>query len=339
MNRGLGFYTAEGAEDLHGSVDWQRSNGRGMQMLRDLRDRAHATPGSFVWLGLFEPSQDELAAVGEIFDLPRLQLEDAANPAHRPVLEWDGQDQALLIAKMLDYVDSSSDVLTGQTSVFIGHGYAITVRFGQTRNLLGIRSRLARDPVLRQFGPVSVLYAVLDNLVDGYLAVTDEIATDIEDLETAVFAPMPLKGTSERLYRLKRENVEIRRAVAPLVSTAHDLQLDRLPGVPDGMRDLFHDVGEHVLRASDAAEWADNLLMSMLTAATQMQDLQQNNDMRKISAWVAMAAVPTMIAGIYGMNFDTMPELREAWGYPAVLAVMGGTCALLYRYFKKSGWL
>ena len=339
MIRGLGFYAPDGVEEFHEGRDWQLSYPDSLPRLRQLRERAAVTEGAFVWLGLFEPTRDELDKIAELFELRLLQVEDAANPSHRPVLEWHGPRDALLIVKMLDYVDASSDVLTGQTSVFVGPDFAITVRFGQTRNLLGIRTRLGTDPSLRAVGPLAVMYAVLDNLVDGYLDVTSEIATDIADLETAVFAPMPLPGTSERLYRLKRENVEIRRAVSPLVGTAHDMQGDRLPDLPQELRALFHDVGEHILRAAESAEWADNLLMSMLTAATQMQDLQQNKDMRKISAWVGMAAVPTMIAGIYGMNFEFMPELHQSWGYPAILGLMGGACLLMYRFFKKSGWL
>ncbi|MDD2859228.1 MAG: CorA family divalent cation transporter, partial [Candidatus Nanopelagicales bacterium] len=144
---------------------------------------------------------------------------------------------------------------------------------------------------------------------------------------------------ADRIYRLKRENIEIRRAVGPLVQVAHDLVEESILWIPEYLRDYFRDIGEHVLRVHDAVEGADNLLMTMLMASTSLQDLQQNKDMRKISAWVAIAAVPTMIAGIYGMNFDNMPELHYEYGYFIVFGVMLTACGLIYRAFRRSGWL
>jgi magnesium transporter len=186
---------------------------------------------------------------------------------------------------------------------------------------------------------MSVLYAVLDQVVDGYLVISDEVNRDVEDLEAQVFSAEGGSSVANGIYRLKRENIEMRRAVGPLVAWSHDVVEEQVTWVPPGLRGSFRDVGEHVLRANDATESADNLLMAMLMASTSLQDLQQNRDMRKISAWVAIAAVPTAIAAIYGMNFETMPELDQPWGYPAVLGVMAIVCVLLYRAFKRSGWL
>lgn len=295
--------------------------------------------GAFVWLGLFEPTFEEIEAVAAMFELPALQVDDAMNPGHRP--EFDSSDgrHVLAIMKVLDYVDASSDVLTGQLAVFAGPGYVVTIRFGDTADLEAVRRRLAADAAFRRLGPMGVLHALLDGVVDGYLEVMAEIETDIEELEALVFAPEPAPSTPERLYRLKRENVEIRRAVAPLGATAHDVISDSVEWIPEGQRAEFRDVAEHILRTVEAVEWADNLLMTLLTAATQLQDLQQNRDMRKISAWVAIAAVPTMIAGIYGMNFQQMPELSYSFGYPVVLGTMAVVCGLLFRAFKRSGWL
>lgn len=336
----MGLYTADGVvtpSDVH---SWEQpGDGHPEPRLRELRDRCHATDGSFVWLGLFEPTRDELAMVADVFSLATLQVEDAANEAQRPKFELDGQGCGLALLKVLDYVDATSDVRTGQLAVFIGPWYAITVRYGMIGDLRGIRQRLEGSADLRAHGPVAVLYAVLDHVVDGYLTVTDEVSLDVEQLETAVFAQDGVAGTANRIYRLKRENVEVRRAVQPLNAWAHLFVAEALPWVPTELRAYFRDVGDHLLRVSDAVESADNLLMTMLMASTSLQDLQQNRDMRKISAWVAIAAVPTAIAGIYGMNFDTMPELHEAWGYPAVLLLMATVCTLLYRGFKRSGWL
>ena len=338
MIRGLGVYSTGSAQVFRDPVEAQD-----LTELRDLTRNVHeqtvGQEGAFVWLGLFEPTSDEMAVVAEVFDVDPLQVDDVVNTGHRPVLDDSDGRHVLAIMKVLDYVDASSDVLTGQLAVFAGPQYVITVRFGDTSDLGTVRERLAVDDGLRRLGPIGVLHALMDFVVDGYLQVMDEIETDIEDLEALVFAPVPAATTPERLYRLKRENVEIRRAVAPLASTAHDLIAELRPWIPEAQRAGFRDVGEHILRTVEAVEWADNLLMTLLTAATQLQDLQQNRDMRKISAWVAIAAVPTMIAGIYGMNFQEMPELRQPWGYPVVLGAMAVVCAALFRAFKRSGWL
>jgi magnesium transporter len=340
MIRGMGLYSPSDvvpAPDVH---SWEApGDGHPEPSIRELVARCQATADSFVWLGLFEPTRAELQMIATIFDLPQLQVEDAANSSQRPKLELDADGRGLVLLKVLDYVDSTSDVHTGQLAVFVGSWYAITVRFGQIGDLRRIRQRLAESAELRGHGPVSVLYAAIDMAVDGYLAVTDEVGVDVENLETEVFSGEPTGTTANSIYRLKRENVEIRRAVGPLVSWAHQFVGQNLAWVPPSLRPYFQDIGDHILRVSDAVESTDNLLMTMLMASTSLQDLQQNRDMRKISAWVAIAAVPTMIAGIYGMNFDSMPELHQAWGYPAILTVMGVACFSIFRAFKRSGWL
>lgn len=340
MIRGMGLYTPGGvvnALDVHRSQE--PGDGHPEQKIRDLKDRCQTTPDSFVWLGLFEPTGAEMQLAAEVFELPPLLVEDAANDAQRPKFELDQTGCGMAVLKVLDYVESTSDVRTGQIAVFVGPWYAVTVRYGQIGDLRGIRERLENASDLRSHGPVAVLYAVLDLVVDGYLSVTDEVGIDVENLETEVFAQDRARNTPNSIYRLKRENVEVRRAVGPLVNWAHLFVAEQVHWLPKELRPYFRDIGDHILRVSDAVEAADNLLMTMLMASTSLQDLQQNRDMRKISAWVAIAAVPTATAGIYGMNFDYMPELHQVWGYPAVLLLMGSVCTLLYRAFKKSGWL
>ncbi|MHB1165086.1 MAG: magnesium and cobalt transport protein CorA [Candidatus Nanopelagicales bacterium] len=340
MIRGMGLYTAAGVVSGGDAHAWEGPGaGNPETEARALRQECLSTEGSFVWLGLFEATRDELDMVADVFELPMLQVEDAANPAQRPKFEIDEDGHGIALLKVLDYTDSTSDVHTGQIAVFIGPWFALTVRHGALGDLSGIRERLAQSVALRGHGPVAVLYAVLDQVVDGYLEVTDEVSIDVENLETEVFATTRVTSTPNGIYRLKRENVEIRRAVGPLASWAHLFVSQQLPWVPAQMRPYFRDIGDHLLRVNDAVESVDNLLMTMLMASTSLQDLQQNRDMRKISAWVAIAAVPTAIAAIYGMNFDFMPELHVAWGYPAVLGVMAVTCVLLHRAFKRSGWL
>jgi magnesium transporter len=338
--RGMGLYALDHVEPIPDVRNWEQPGDTHPEpKLRDLRAHCADVAGGFVWLGLFEPTRAELDMVTSVFELPRLLVEDAANPAQRAKFELDGQGMGLAIIKTLDYVESTSDVHTGQLAVFVGPDYVVTVRHGQIGDLREIRRRLEGDERLRAHGPVSVLYAVLDMVVDGYLTVSDAVGIDVEELETSVFSGESSANTTNSIYRLKRENVEIRQAVGPLVVWAHDAVAERLDWIPDDLKPYFRDIGDHVLRAMDAVESTDNLLMTMLMASTSLQDLQQNRDMRKISAWVAIAAVPTAVAAIYGMNFDNMPELHEQWGYPVVLGVMATACLVLYRLFKRSGWL
>lgn len=338
--RGMGLYTPEGVDPVTDVRNWESpGDSHPEPKLRDLRDRCLATEDGFVWLGLFEPTRSELDMVAGVFELPPLLVEDAANTAQRPKFEFDAHGRGMALLKVLDYVEPTSDVLTGQLAIFVGDWFAVTVRYGQIGDLRASRLRLESSRELREYGPMSVLYAVLDQVVDGYLTITDEVNEDVENLEAQVFSGEGGTSVANGIYRLKRENIEMRRAVGPLVSWAHDVVEEQVSWVPPGLRGSFRDVGEHVLRANDATESADNLLMAMLMASTSLQDLQQNRDMRKISAWVAIAAVPTAIAAIYGMNFEVMPELDQPWGYPAVLGVMALTCVLLFRAFKRSGWL
>jgi magnesium transporter len=340
MIRGLGLYTPSEAIDIMDVRNWEEpGDGPVEDKLISVKNRCGDIPGSFVWIGLFEPTKAEMQIVAETFCLDHLLVEDAANPAQRPKIELDRKGHGLVILKVLDYVESTSDVNTGQLAVFIGSDYVITVRFGQIGDLRSIRSRIQASPNLREIGPLGVLYALMDAIVDGYVSVSEEVSIDIENLETQVFSKDYSSSSVDQIYRLKRENVEVRRATSPLTPLAQHLTAQQVTWVPQALDGYFRDIGDHILRVSDAVESSDNLLMTLLMASTSLQDLQQNQDMRKISGWVAIAAVPTMIAGIYGMNFDFMPELHQPWGYPLVLAVMGGSCFAIYRAFKRSGWL
>ena len=326
----MGVYSPDGVVPIDDIRSWK---------LEGLKATCDEHPESFVWLGLFEPTKDELDMITRVFDLSHLQVEDAGNPNQRAKFDFESDGHGLAVIKVLDYYEPSSDVNTGQIAIFVGSWFVITVRFGQVGDLQGLRQRLEKSPHLRAIGPVSVLYAVFDKVVDEYIAVSDEVSIDVEELEQSVFEPGKRVEYADRIYRLKRENVEIRRAVNPLVVIAHDFMQEDIEWIPGEIRAYFRDVGEHIMRVHDAVEGADTMLLTMLMAATSQQDLQQNKDMRKISAWVAIAAVPTMIAGIYGMNFDNMPELHWKYGYFMILTVMGTTCGLLYRAFRKSGWL
>jgi magnesium transporter len=277
--------------------------------------------------------------VADVFHLDPLQIEDAANPHQRAKFDANEDGRTFALVKVLDYDESTSGVATGQLSVFTGANYAVTVRQGAHGDLSGVRERLDASETLRSHGSVSVLYAVLDVVVDGYLAVMDEVVNDVDEVETQVFSSQPVSELTRRIYELKRENMEARRAVSPLVPAAHRFATESAPEVPRDLRPFFRDIGEHILRVAESVETVDNLLLTMLMASTALQDLQQNRDMRKISAYAAMGVVPTVIAGIYGMNFSHMPELDWEYGYPLALGLMGLVVLLLYRAFKRSGWL
>ena len=292
---------------------------------------------SFVWLGLRDPGRAEIDLVASVFGIDGLQVDDSLSIRQRAHLEVR-DDRVFAVVKVLGYIEETSDVETAQIAVWVGDSYALTVRIGDVGELTGLRAALETDPKQLALGPLAVLHGVLDTVVDGYQVVVDELALDISQVEERVFSPERTDDAA-LIYKLKRENLEVRRAVDPLRTTALRLLDHELVEVPTDLRPYFHDLGDHILRVSDLSAQHDVLLGTVLEAARSRQAVQQNDDMRKISAWVAIAAVPTMIAGIYGMNFDFMPELHWELGYYGVLALMVTVCFLLYRAFKRSGWL
>ncbi len=229
-------------------------------------------------------------------------------------------------------------VETGAVMVFVGEYFVITVRHGKHTALAGLRRRMEDDPEQLALGPSSVLHAVADKVVDDYLAVVDAVQQDLEEIESTVFAP---RGSTdiERIYQLKRDVIEMKRTVQPLASPLRELSERPRRLIHAEIREYFRDVSDHLARVHEQVTGFDELLTSILQAGLARVSIAENEDMRKISAWVAIAAVPTMIAGIYGMNFDTMPELHQSWGYPAVLGLMATICAGLFRGFKRNGWL
>lgn len=293
---------------------------------------------TFLWIGIAEPQPTELDIVQNVLGLPELLVDDALNPSQRPSVDWHSEGSGFVVVKILQYVDETSDVLTGQLAIFFDHSYVVTVRHGGVGALDAIRENVDSTPTRTALGPLSVIHAILDQVIDGYVYVANGVAQDISEVEEAVFSPVRTDD-AETIYRLKRENLEIRRAVAPL-TTAAELFVNRNnPAIPQELAADFQDLGEHILRVHEQVENQDSLLSSVLTASMSRQSLQQNSDMRKISAWVAIAAVPTMIAGIYGMNFQHMPELSMRFGYAWALGLMGSACFGLWRAFKRSGWL
>jgi magnesium transporter len=294
-------------------------------------------PESFVWLGLREVDVEELDLAARLFGINQLHVEDALSLGQRAKVEVSGE-RVSAVFKVLGYEESTSDVETGQLAVFVGPSYVLSVRQGVPGDLRDMRARLENDHELLRTGPLAVLHGILDVVVDGYQGVVDELATDIEQVEERVFSPERTDDAAA-IYKLKRENLEVRRAVEPLRPVADKLLHEELFPIPVELEPYYRDLGDHLLRVAELSAQHDVLLGTVLEAARSRQQVQQNEDMRKISAWVAIAAVPTAVAGIYGMNFDTMPELRWELGYPAVILFILVVCGLLYRGFKRSGWL
>jgi magnesium transporter len=222
--------------------------------------------------------------------------------------------------------------------LFCGDSFVVTVRHGQARALKGIRRRLELEPELLECGPSAVLYAVCDAVVDDYSEISLAVEEDIEEVEERVFSPVRTNEAA-RIYNLKREVIEFRRGVRPLIEPMARLASGLVPRVDDKLHPFFRDVADHAVRVSEQVDGFDDLLTSVLNANLAQVGVQQNADMRRISAWVAIVAVPTMIAGIYGMNFEHMPELRWRFGYLLAVGVMVVSCVGLYRAFKRSGWL
>lgn len=316
----------------------------GPQDFSDALDDVRAE-GGFVWIGLHEPSEKEFAHVTREFALHPLAVEDSLKAHQRPKLEvYD--DSLFLVLKPVVYEPESDVVSSGEVMVFLGDSFVLTVRHGEGSPLAAVRQRLEHEPEMLAKGPTAVVYAIADATVDHYLDVAAELQTDLEELEAEVFSPDGggSRNTASRIYTFKRQILEFRRATVPLAPPVSRLAGSGvagtgLPFVNDEARPFFRDVGDHLARVNESVEGLDRLVSDILSAHLAQMSVRQNDDMRKISAWAAMAAVPTMIAGIYGMNFEHMPELHWTWSYPAVIAVMAALEVGLYRTFKRRGWL
>ncbi|MFF0358442.1 MULTISPECIES: magnesium and cobalt transport protein CorA [unclassified Nocardia] len=303
---------------------------------------AAKTDSGFVWLGLHDPDEGQMTEVAQIFGLHPLAVEDAVQGRQRPKLErYD--NTLFLVMRTVSYVEHdihaiSEIVETGDIMVFTGPHFAITVRHGEHTGLAGVRHELEGTPDQLRLGPCSVLHAVADHVVDSYVEVSESVESDIDEMEEAVFTPASKIGIGA-IYQLKREVVELRRAVSPLGQPLQMLVHNPELPVPKEIRRYLRDVADHHTSVTEHITYFDESLSGLVNAALAKISVQQNTDMRKIAAYAAMAAVPTMIAGVYGMNFDHMWELHQPWGYPVVLIIMAVVCGVLFRSFRRSKWI
>ncbi|MET7418089.1 magnesium and cobalt transport protein CorA [Dactylosporangium sp. NPDC005555] len=305
----------------------------------------------FVWVGLKEPGAGEMAAIAETFQLHELAVEDAVNSSQRPKVERYS-DMTFMTMRTARYVEhdelteSSEVVETGDVLMFIGEHFIITVRHGDACRLTPVRTDLERRREVLARGPWAVAYAVTDTVVDVMVEVVAAIEEDVAIIEDQVFSPLKGgkakgKGTDriQRVYQLKRELMEFKRAVLPLQRPLAGVVSGQLAEVPEEIRRYFRDVNDHLVRTVEQVLYLDDVINSVLQARLAQVSVDQNNDMRKIAAWAGIAAVWTSVAGVYGMNFDFMPETKWVFGYPGVMTLMVVASALLYRAFRKSGWL
>ena len=297
-----------------------------------------AQPDRFVWIGLHEPAEALLREVQQEFRLHDLAVEDAHRAHQRPKLERYGDSLfvALRTAQM-DPATRRADF--GETHIFVGPRYVVSVRHGASVSYAEVRTRCEATPRRLAQGPGYVLYALMDFIVDQYFPIVEALEEDLDALEEEIFGRTLDRETTARIYRLKRDLLEVKRAVSPLVDVCNRLTRFEDDLIPEDTRLYFRDIYDHAIRINEMVDTARELLTTAFEANLSLISVGQNESMKKLAAWAAIIAVPTLIAGVYGMNFQHMPELGWMLGYPAAMAAMLGTCVGLYVHFKRSGWL
>ena len=285
----------------------------------------------FMWIGVANPTVDELSRIAGPLGMHPLAVEDALEAHQRPKVERYS-DHTFIAIRTVSYSDD--DITTHEVNIVLGTNYLLTVRHGGP-SLRDARRAAEKLIEPMSHGPTAALYAVVDSIVDHYEEVATELETDVEEVETSVFSNQR-SNDSTRIYRLKRETLEFRRAVLPLREPLHRLAMS---AAPEEARPYFRDIADHLTRAAESIDSIDHLLDNALQAHLAQLSVQQNEDMRKLTAGATIFAVPTAIAGIYGMNFEHMPELTWTYGYPLCVSVIAGLCGYIYWRFKRSGWL
>jgi magnesium transporter len=301
------------------------------------QDLAGNGKDGFCWIGLVEPTRDELLAIEKHITLNDFAVEDAVTNHQRPKID-KFDEHTFIVVRTIAYSSQGESLSIGDLCIFLAEDAIITVRHGEAMPLATIRTDLEAHPERIALGPTKIAHEIIDRLVDQYIVVMNQISEDVREIEDSVFDD-DVPATPQDMYAVKRELIEFRRAAAPLLEPLTQLANGQVPFVNDRFRFDFSDIRDHLLRVLDQADALDRIMDAALQANLSLISVKQNEDMRKISAWVGIAAVPTMIAGIYGMNFENMPELRQDWGYFAVVGLMAVVSFSLHRLFRKNKWL
>ncbi|HZC19994.1 MAG TPA: magnesium/cobalt transporter CorA, partial [Rubrobacteraceae bacterium] len=288
------------------------------------------------WIGLYRPTEEEFESVAGEFNLHPLAIEDAIKAHQRPKLERYGET-LFVVLKAARYLDETETVEFGELHVFVGDDFVVTVRHGEAPALGEVRRRLEDEPELLRRGPEAILYAIMDRVVDDYGPVVDGLENDIDEIEAEVFGGNP--GVSRRIYQLSREVIQFQRATKPLVGALEYLVGDEGLELDSEVRRYLRDVEDHVLRVTERVEGFRELISNILEVNLTLVGINQNDEVKKISAWAAILFAPTLVGTIYGMNFEYMPELKWLLGYPFALALMALISLTLYLIFKRRGWI
>jgi magnesium transporter len=293
-------------------------------------------PGHFVWIGLHEPSLELLRQVQAEFSLHDLAIEDALKAHQRPKVEQYG-DALFVVARTAQMVDGRTAF--GETHLFVGHGYVVSVRHGASTTYTPVRERCEAAPKALSDGEDFILYAILDFIVDNYMPVIETIQAEVEEIEDCILDETSTQSHVRRLYQLRRDLLRLRNAAAPLVEVCRRLEQPGLPGIDAAMQPLFRDVSDHIRRVQEEIESLREVLAFAFETSLMAGQAQQTEITRRLAAWAAILAVPTAVAGIYGMNFEVMPELQWKYGYAVVLLVIASVCGWLYWRFRQNHWL
>ncbi len=293
----------------------------------------------FLWVGLYEPSELLLSHIQEAFGLHDLAVEDAHNAHQRPKLEVYDDSMFVVIRTARISDGGEHRIEFGETHVFLGPRYIITVRHGSLKSHVGLRARCESTPNLLAKGEGFVLHALLDFIVDQYFPVIDALERELDELEDQIFSGKFVRSVTSRIYHLRRDLLAIKQAATPLIDVSSHLTRIHSNLIPMDTRPYFQDVHDHVIRIADLIDNLQQLSHSALESNLALITVAQNDDTKRLAAWAAILAVPTMIAGLYGMNFKYMPETEWPYGYPMILIVMFCTCGFLYRWFRKVDWL
>ena len=293
-------------------------------------------PDCFVWVALRDATHEELVKMQEEFDLHPLAVEDAHHGHQRPKIDEYGQS-IFAVLHMLEMV--GPDLTVGEVDVFVGTNYVLSVRNRSQRNFLGVRERCEREPDLLSHGSGFVLYALMDAVVDGYFPIIDELEVELEEIEARIFAPGSARSNIEQLYELKRKVMTLRHAVTPLMEASGKLLGGRVPTICANSQEYFRDVYYHLARINASIESVRETISTAISVNLSMVTIEESEVAKKLAAWAGIFGMATVFVGIWGMNFEHMPELKWEFGYPLALATMSAACYALYFKFKRVGWL